>query len=651
MKFGLRRKFLAPTLLLAMLGINIQGVVFYFNSKSSIQETIDDQMIQITNSATESIDSWIERNKLDIRNWSEQPVYQTASKGTFVGKTARNSANLQLARLKDDYKFYEDIHLSDLKGEVIASSNPRLIGTNVSEHQYFQEALKGDIFLSDIVKSESTGNPVFMIASPVKEKDATAAVLFGVIDLNAFTGSSIDSIKIGKSGYAFIYDQSGLIVAHPDKAQLLKLNMKDFDFGREMLSKKEGMITYIYNGVEKCVAFKMSKSIGWTVGVGAMTGEMFAPLRKIGILSILITISVGVFLSLTMWVISGRFIIKPISKAVARLKDIAEGEGDLTNRLEISSKDEVGELARWFNVFIEKLQTIIRDIAQNTETLTNSSTELSAISHQMSSGAEQASSKTNSVSSAAEEMNTRMSSIAATMEQTSTTVEMVASSAEEMASSINEIAKSSEKARSITGGAVTLAKSSSDRVEGLGKAAQEISKVTETITEISEQTNLLALNATIEAARAGEAGKGFAVVANEIKELAKQTAEATEEIRNKIQGIQDSISGTIGDIEQVPKVINDVDEIVSTIATAVEQQSATTREIAANVAQASEGIQEVTRNVTESSNVTGEIAREVSEVNRASGEMAASSSQVSISAGELSKVAEELKSLVGQFKV
>jgi methyl-accepting chemotaxis protein len=344
-------------------------------------------------------------------------------------------------------------------------------------------------------------------------------------------------------------------------------------------------------------------------------------------------------------------IIKPIRNVARGLRDIAEGEGDLTRRLELKKKDEIGELARWFNTFIEKLQRLIKDIAQNTETLTSASAELSAISRQMSSGAEQASAKTDSVSSAAKAMNDNMGSIAATMEQTSTNVGIVSSSAEEMASTINEIARNSEKARGITGGAVTLSKSSSDRVEALGKAANEISKVTETITEISEQTNLLALNATIEAARAGEAGKGFAVVANEIKELAKQTAEATNEIRKRIQGIQDSISGTITDIEQVPKVINDVNEIVSTIATAVEEQAVTTKEIAANVAQASEGIQEVTKNVTQSSTVTGEIAGDISEVNRATGEMANSSSQVSMSAGELSKVAERLKFLVDQFKV
>lgn len=369
------------------------------------------------------------------------------------------------------------------------------------------------------------------------------------------------------------------------------------------------------------------------------------------VVSLLTVTGIGIVVGVVLSLLLGRGITQPLNRAVAGLKDIAEGEGDLTIRLNADSRDEVGELARWFNVFIEKLQSIIKDIALNTDTLNNSSSELSAISQQMSSGVDAASSKTASVASATEEMNANMSSIAATMEQASTNVSMVASSAEEMAGTINEIAQNSEKARGITGDAVTLAKSSSDRVEGLGQSAQEVSKVTETITEISEQTNLLALNATIEAARAGEAGKGFAVVANEIKELAKQTAEATDEIRNRIQGIQDSISGTITDIEQVPKVINNVNEIVSTIATAVEEQSTTTREIASNVAQASQGIQEVTENVSQSSGVTGEIAEEVSEVNQAAAEMANSSSQVNLSAENLLNVAEQLKSMVGQFKV
>lgn len=652
MKLNLRSKFLIPTLLLAILGINVQGIVSYINSKSSIRESLEGEIIQITDSASERIVSWIERNKLDIRNWSDQQIYKTAVKDSFVGKAARNSSNLQLTKLKDDYKFYEDIHLTNQKGGVIVSSNPESIDKiNVSGHQYFQKALAGEVFLSDVVKSKSSGSPVFMISSPVIEKDKTVGVLVGVVNLNAFTRSSIDSIKIGKSGHAYIYDEKGVVVAHPDKAQLFKLNMKEFDFGREMMSKKEGLITYTWEGEEKIVAFKSNKATGWTVGVGAVTSEIFAPLRKIGALSIAITISVAVFLSLALWIMSGRFIIRPISKAVSGLKDIAEGEGDLTNRLEVSSRDEVGELAKWFNTFMEKLQDIIKDIASKAETLNNSSGDFSRLSSEMSSGVENMSGKSNTVASAAEEMSSNMTSFASAAEEASTNTHMIASSAEQMADSINEIAQNSEKARTITSGAASHAKGSSERVGELGKAAQEISKVTETIEEISEQTNLLALNATIEAARAGEAGKGFAVVANEIKDLARQTAEATGEIKSRIDGIQESTTTAIGDIEQIHKVIDEVNEIVSSTATAVEEQSVTTREIAENVAQASKAFQEVTENVSQCSTVAGEIAKEISDVDQAASEMANSSSQVNMSAQGLSELSEQLKEMVETFKV
>ena len=396
----------------------------------------------------------------------------------------------------------------------------------------------------------------------------------------------------------------------------------------------------VYRGSEciAAIASLHSKAIA-----RANTWQMIKLLILISIGCILVLLPVTAFLSNSM--------IKPISRVAAGLKDVAEGDGDLTARLQIKNQDEVGELAEWFNIFMDKLQGMIRNIAANAKILNEASSELSNLSEHMSEGAGQMSAKTNAVASSGEEMSSNMASVAAAMEEASTNISMVATSAEEMTSTINEIAQNSEKANNITNEAVARAQNVSGKMDELGNAAQEVGKVTETITEISEQTNLLALNATIEAARAGEAGKGFAVVANEIKELARQTADATQEIREKIEGIQNSTSGTISEIGQILTVINDVNDLVSTIATAVEEQSVTTKEIASNVAQASGGIQEVNENVTQSSIVSTEIARDIADVNQTTSEISNSSSQMNLRSKELSKLARELKDMVSRFKV
>ncbi|MDY7032007.1 MAG: methyl-accepting chemotaxis protein [Thermodesulfobacteriota bacterium] len=345
-------------------------------------------------------------------------------------------------------------------------------------------------------------------------------------------------------------------------------------------------------------------------------------------------------------------ISKPVRKMVYMIEDIAEGEGDLTMRIDkVGTNDEIADLAKGFNKFMDKLQGIIKQVADSANQVASSAEEFSATASQIATGAEQQGSQTQRVSTSAEDMSTNMNSVAVAMEEASTNIGMVAAAAEQMTSTISEIAQNSEKSRGITAEAVSQTEKTSEKVGELGRAADEISRVTEAITDISDQTNLLALNATIEAARAGDAGKGFAVVANEIKELAKQTAEATCEIKEKIEGIQGSTSATVTEIGQISKVISDVNEIVSTIATAVEEQSVTTKEIASNVNQASTGIQEVTEKAAHSSTVSNEIAKDIGNVNQAASEMSNNSSRVNENAAELSELAKELKEMMGKFKV
>jgi methyl-accepting chemotaxis protein len=185
----------------------------------------------------------------------------------------------------------------------------------------------------------------------------------------------------------------------------------------------------------------------------------------------------------------------------------------------------------------------------------------------------------------------------------------------------------------------------------LNQAAQAIGKVTETITTISDQTKLLALNATIEAARAGAAGKGFAVVAHEIKELARQTADATEDIKAKINGIQASTGATLDDLGRISRVIEQVSQIVNTIASAIEQQSSVTKDIARNVGEAATGVKGANEQVSQISNVALSVSKDIATVNQAAADISSGSGQVSTSAAQLSSLADELKALVGQFQI
>jgi methyl-accepting chemotaxis protein len=350
-------------------------------------------------------------------------------------------------------------------------------------------------------------------------------------------------------------------------------------------------------------------------------------------------------------IVISRSITIPLMKVVDMVKDIAQGEGDLTKRLAVTTKDELGELSSSLNTFIERLNTIIVNITSNAETVAASSRELLIVSEQVSLGTEELSLKANTVASASEEMSSNMSSVAAASEEAATNISIVSDSASNMQQTLAEVAENCDRAKTISGDATTQVDKAAERVAFLGTAAQEISKVTEAITDIAEQTNLLALNATIEAARAGDAGKGFAVVAGEIKELARQTASATKDIKERILKIQNYTEDTVLDVTKISAVITDVNGIVLTIADSVEEQSGNARDVAENIGQASTGITEVNENVSQSSQVSSEIAKDIAGVNAVANDMSRTSTLLNQSATDLSGLSSNLRDLISVFKV
>ncbi len=343
-------------------------------------------------------------------------------------------------------------------------------------------------------------------------------------------------------------------------------------------------------------------------------------------------------------------ISKRLRTTTELMRDISEGEGDLTKRLTSHSSDEIGTLSHYFNNFVEKLQRIIVRIADTTCALAASATELASTATQLANGAEEATSQSRSVAAAAEQMSTNMVSVAASTDQMSANSSTLASAAEQMTANVAKIARSAEHASDVAGTAVGLVSTGSSRIGELGMAAIEIGKVIEVIQDIAEQTKLLALNATIEAARAGESGRGFGVVAAEVKELAKQTAMATEDIRRRIDDIQTSSQFAVDSIGEISDVIQEVNETSCTIAAAVEEQNKTTGKISRSIVETSSAAEVVARGVAESASATREITRSIADVDLTSQQTAQGAAVAQAVSARVSEVTDQLRSLAGQFK-
>lgn len=361
--------------------------------------------------------------------------------------------------------------------------------------------------------------------------------------------------------------------------------------------------------------------------------------------------SIGmVIIAFVAGVVVNRTLVVPIVSTGARLRDIAHGDGDLTQRLHAATHDEIGELANQFNGFAEKLQGVLRQVAERSQPLTSEAEALTGASTTLQRSVDQTVGRVASVERAAESMRSNTATVASAVDTAMQGLNSIATAVDEMTARIDDIATHSGKASAVTQDGVSQAKEIDSIMGELARSAQAIDKVTETITSISAQTNLLALNATIEAARAGAAGKGFAVVANEIKELAGQTASATEDVKERIKGIQASTQSALSGNARIASVIASINDLVRSIAQSIGEQARVAKDIASNIASANNGVAQANDLVSGEARVAESIAKDVADVTSAANEIRSVSESLHQNSDRLFNFSNGLRSLVATFK-
>lgn len=490
---------------------------------------------------------------------------------------------------------YQVLALASPDGRCFAASNPAFLGVDVSDRGYFKAAMAGKANAGSASRNKVTNKPFAPFAAPIRSGDRIVGAVAMITDIG-FVNDIIAGQKIGKSGYAFIIDSTGLVIAHPREENIFTANASKMngmeELSRRMMNGERGVATYRTEGVVNTAGFAPVQATGWSVGITIPNAEFLKTANEIRDIIIILSISV-LAISVFLNTLFSRTLMKLLGKALSFAQRIASG--DLTQSIPVVKDDELGKLARALNDMNTRLNEIVREVKVAADYVAKGSMQLSASAQATSQGAtEQA--------AAGEE---------------------VSSSMEEMVSGIRQNSDTAQETEKLARTSAEYAREGGAAVKETVDAMKQIASKISIIDEIARQTNLLALNAAIEAARAGETGKGFAVVASEVRKLAERSQKAAGEI-SELSVANVKIAEKAGDL--LGRIVPDVQktaELVQEISVASAEQNTGSEQINKAMLQLDHVIQQ----------------------------NAAGSEELSSTAEELNSQAEQLQATIGFFKL
>ncbi len=655
---SIKAKLSAIVIALFVVALGVLAGLNFWQSQKMLTQDVENEIALTAQTNGEAVGMWLEGHKKELEAISRSPIMINGSRESRVAYiTAEINNN----------KLYENIFWTDVKGDYV---DTRGIAGNSTNRPYFASAIAGNTFITDPIISPGSGKLVVVIATPIKDGGRVVGILAGAINIEEVE-KRILGIKVAQTGYAYVLRADGTIIVHPNKELTNKVNFNSDPKAtpplkaavEKMLKGEKGIAGYTYDGIEKYLAYAPITGTAWSIGVTVPSVEARAQLRTFAWTSLL-TIGIVLIVAILVILVTAARIAKPLQILEEVANRIAGGDLSVTN-IHVNSQDELGRLARAFEIMVDNLRNLVRRIDTSSELVASSAEELTASAHQSSQASIQVAGSIADVSKRMEEQLTVANSTSSVIQQMADNIQQIAANVNQVAAqSAQTMDKAAEGNKSVDKAISQMAhleetvNSSAGVVANLGERSKEIGETVDTIAGIAGQTNLLALNAAIEAARAGEQGRGFAVVAEEVRKLAEQSQEAAKKIAALISEIQGDTNKAVIAMEEGTREVKLGAEVVDAsgrafleITTLVTQVSGQIGEISAAIKQMAAGSRQIVGSVNQMDDLSKKTSGEAQTVAAATEEQSASMEEIASSSQVLAKLAMDLREAVNKFVV